>query len=118
MKEEEEEERRRRKKEKKQTIILFEVLPSVRRDNAQRNNKTIKHGGESERVGVAGEPTWWIRALVALAETGAQFSAPTWKLTTVCNSISMGSDAFFWFPRHCTHSAHTYRQANTHVQEH
>ena len=28
-----------------------------------------------------------------------QYPAPTWQLTTICNSRSRGSDAFFWPPR-------------------
>lgn len=38
-----------------------------------------------------------------LRRTQVQFPAPTWQLTTTCNSTSRGSNALFWLP-HALHA--------------
>jgi hypothetical protein len=51
--------------------------------------------------------------------TGVQFPAPTWHLTTICNSSCRGSNALFWPLRTPgTHMAHRYTcRQNTHTRE-
>lgn len=38
----------------------------------------------------------WLGDLAALPEDSGQVLAPTWWLTTICDSISRGPDALLW----------------------
>lgn len=64
----------------------------------------------------AGEMVQQLRALAVLAEDQSGFLAPSWGLTTFCNSTARRSMPSSGFTRHTWGTRHTCRQ-NTHTHQ-